>query len=86
MADWIDDWLDTLADNWYFAIGHGLGLLAALAAFLASWWYCAATYGYLLGFGLGWLPSLILAAILSAAFKFLWGPLFLIAVALLVLN
>jgi hypothetical protein len=27
--------------------------------FLGCWIYCAATYGFLFGFGLGWLPALI---------------------------
>ena len=31
--------------------------------FLGSWIYCIATYGYLFGVGLGWLPSAIVATI-----------------------
>jgi hypothetical protein len=34
--------------------------------FLGSWIYCAATYGFLFGFGLGWIPSAILAVIVGA--------------------
>lgn len=42
--------------------------------FLACWVYCIAEYGFLLGVGLGWLPSAITAGIISL----LW-PLVLIA-------
>jgi hypothetical protein len=42
--------------------------------FIVSWAYCVATYGFLLGFCLGWIPSAILATILGA----LW-PLVVIA-------
>lgn len=31
------------------------------AAFVGSWAYCIVKYGYLIGVGLGWLPSLIVA-------------------------
>lgn len=40
--------------------------------FVGCWIYCIATYGFLLGVGLGWLPSIIVAYIIG----FLW-PLFL---------
>jgi hypothetical protein len=43
-------------------------------SFVISWLYCIATYGFLLGFGLGWLPSMMLAFIRGA----LW-PLVVIA-------
>jgi hypothetical protein len=35
--------------------------LASAAMFYGAWWYCAETYGFLWGFGFGWLPSIILA-------------------------
>jgi hypothetical protein len=47
--------------------------------FLGSWIYCIATYGYLLGVGLGWLPSAIVGALAAA----LW-PLIFLAIVLLV--
>lgn len=50
--------------------------LTGFVAFIASWIYCIATYGFLFGLGLGWLPSMILAVIVGAA----W-PLLLFAVA-----
>lgn len=66
--------MDSFQDRWYWAIGDWVGGAGWFIAFLASWWYCAATYGYLLGFGLGWLPSLILASLIALALKVLWGP------------
>jgi hypothetical protein len=36
--------------------------------FVGTWIYCIDSYGFLLGVGLGWLPSLITAGLLS----FLW--------------
>lgn len=39
------------------------GMLFGIPVFIGSWIYCIATYGYLLGVGLGWLPSVIVAAI-----------------------
>ena len=53
-------------------IGCGLGSIAALVAFFGSWIYCVSEYGYLMGFGLGWLPSLILAAIVFLIVRYLW--------------
>ncbi|MHB8756265.1 MAG: hypothetical protein ACYC92_15125 [Candidatus Acidiferrales bacterium] len=49
-------------------------------SFLGFWIYCIATYGFLLGVGLGWIPSLIAAVILS----FLW-PLFVLLVVVLLI-
>jgi hypothetical protein len=43
--------------------------------FVISWIGCIASYGFLLGVGLGWLPSLIVAGIAA----FLW-PLLLILI------
>lgn len=53
-------------------IGSCLGSLAAIATFLGAWGYCAVTYGFLLGFGLGWLPAAILAGMAGLAVRFLW--------------
>lgn len=52
--------------------------LVWIVVFLGTWGYCAITYGFLLGFGLGWLPASILASILA----FVWP---LIAAAAVVL-
>ncbi len=61
-------------DVWYFQVGGCLGILPAITAFAGGWWYCAETYGFLIGFGLGWFPSLILATLVEVGFIFLWGP------------
>lgn len=45
-----------------------ISALIALATFVACWIYCVDAYGFMLGVGLGWLPSAIAAV---AAF-FLW--------------
>jgi hypothetical protein len=58
----------------YVAIGYILGAVAGVITFVCAYVYCIATYGFLIGLGLGWLPSLILAGIIGWAFVFLWGP------------
>lgn len=62
-----------MGENWYWAIGHWLGALVAIVGFFASWIYCVGEYGYLLGFGLGWLPSSILSPILYWITRLFWG-------------
>lgn len=61
-------------------------LFTGTIVFIGSWIYCIATYGYLLGVGLGWLPSIIVAVIAG----FLWpfvvlGILVLVVLGVLVL-
>lgn len=46
-------------NEWY---GTGF-VITAVITFVCSWIYCIATYGFLLGLGLGWLPSMIVAFI-----------------------
>src|SRR6516225_1665022 len=46
--------------------GGGLSAIIALATFVTAWVYCAIHYGFLFGFGLGWLPAGMLAAIVGA--------------------
>lgn len=58
----------------YFERGAGYGLWAALITFAISWIYCIAAYGFLFGVGLGWLPSLIVAAVAYLLTMLLWGP------------
>lgn len=53
-------------------ITHWLGVIFGVLAFVGSWIYCASEYGYLLGFGLGWLPSAILAALIYVIIRYLW--------------
>lgn len=68
--------------SWYWIIGSILGYITAFLTFVGCWIYCAATYGFLLGFGLGWLPSAIAAVMAGGAVALLWGP---IAVGLVML-
>jgi hypothetical protein len=48
--------------------------------FIGTWIWCIDEYGFLLGVGLGWLPSAITAALMA----FLW-PLLLLAIIILAL-
>lgn len=59
----------------YLETGKKAALIVGIATFLAAYAYCVVTYGFLLGMGFGWLPSLILAAIIGVASIFLWLPL-----------
>ncbi len=67
----------------YWDFSFGLGGLTAGITFLAAWGYCVATSGFLLGFGLGWLPAAILAVIVFFIATFLW-PVFAIVLIILV--
>lgn len=60
--------------GWY---GTGFAI-TAIITFIGSWIYCIAKYGFLLGVGFGWLPSIIVAVIAG----FLWP---LIALAIVVI-
>ena len=52
--------------------------ITAFITFIGSWIYCIATYGFLLGVGLGWLPSIIVAVIAGAL-----GPLIALAIVVI---
>ena len=52
-------------------------IITWLLIFIGSYIYCIANYGFLLGVGLGWLPSAIVATI----FCWLW-PLYALVVLL----
>lgn len=69
-------------EDFYWRVGTALGILPALIVLVGSWWYCAATYGFLFGFGLGWLPSLIAGGMTFFAVRLLWGPTALLIVLL----
>ena len=60
--------------EWYEG-GRGV---FAIVVFIGCWIYCAARYGFLWGVGFGWLPSMIVAALVT----YLW-PLFLIVIIVL---
>ena len=57
------------------------GLTVGFFTFAISYIYCIATYGFLFGLGLGWLPSLILATIVGFVWPLL-AALVLVAIAL----
>jgi hypothetical protein len=63
----------------YTNLGWLCAALTGPATLLAVWIYCAVTYGFLLGFGLGWIPALVLALLVVVATIFLW-PLIVVAV------
>lgn len=58
-------------DRWE-NLGHALVSPIAIITFVAAWWHCASTYGFLFGFGLGWLPAAILAAIVGGLAYVAW--------------
>lgn len=60
--------------NGYGVAGLFLGWATGGITFLVAWIYCMSEYGFLFGFGLGWLPAAILAAIVGFVVRFLWGP------------
>jgi hypothetical protein len=63
----------------YTDLGWIFAALTGPATLLAVWIYCAVSYGFVLGFGLGWIPALILALLVAVATIFL-GPLAAVAV------
>jgi hypothetical protein len=56
----------------YTDLGWICAALTGPATFLAVWIYCGVSYGFLLGFGLGWIPAVILALLVAVATIFLW--------------
>lgn len=52
-----------MSGNDVYRIGFAV---TAFIVFIGSWIYCIANYGFLLGLGLGWLPSMIVAVIAGA--------------------
>jgi len=60
MEEWEDLPVDREASVYW--IGY---LISWLLIFIGCWIYCIAHYGFLLGVGLGWLPSLIAAFVVS---------------------
>ena len=45
--------------------------ITAVIVFIGAWIYCIAEYGFLLGVGLGWLPSAIVAGIAAMLWPFI---------------
>jgi hypothetical protein len=56
----------------YTDLGRIFAALTGPATLLAVWIYCAVTYGFFLGFGLGWIPALILGLLVAVGTIFLW--------------
>jgi hypothetical protein len=52
--------------------GHFSAYVLGILTFLGCWAYCAFHYGFLFGFGLGWLPSAIAAVMVGGVFRFAW--------------
>ena len=58
---------------------------AALITLVVAYIYCIFSYGFLFGLGFGWLPSLILAAMVGWFVRFFWLPVLLLLVCLIAL-
>lgn len=65
----------------YLNIGGVLGAIAGFLAFAASWIYCIATYGFLIGVSVGWIPAAIVGGIVGLAVTLLWGPVLILCAA-----
>jgi hypothetical protein len=64
----------------YFIGAYIVGLIA----FVSSWIYAVATYGWFLGLGLGWIPSIFVAILIGLGWPLIAALIALgIAVALL---
>ena len=63
--------------KFYPQISKGMAGIAGVITFIGAYIYCMSEYGFLLGFGLGWLPSALLAAIVYVVMLVVW-PLVLI--------
>lgn len=58
----------------YWKTGTIFGAIAGIITFIGGWWYATAEYGFLFGFGLGWLPGGLLAIIVFFLVLVLWLP------------
>lgn len=63
--------LDTTSEKNYYKIGFWI---TAVITFIVCWIYAIASWGFLLGVGLGWIPSLFIAVIAG----FIWPLLVLV--------
>jgi len=78
-ADWgsgVRDLEDTYASGF---------VITAALTFVISYIYCIATYGFLFGVGLGWLPSVIVAVVAGALWPLLALLLLIVVVGFVVL-
>lgn len=60
-------------------------VVTAALTFVISYIYCIATYGFLFGVGLGWLPSVIVAVVAGALWPLLALLLLIVVVGFVVL-
>ena len=58
----------------YRRTGEEMAPVVGILAFLASWAYCTFSYGFLFGFGVGVIPSLLIGILTCMATVYLWGP------------
>jgi hypothetical protein len=49
-----------------------VAVVVKIIVFIGAWGWCALHYGFLFGFGLGWLPAGILAAIAASVAAVIW--------------
>jgi hypothetical protein len=63
----------------YPQISKVMAWIAGVVTFIGAYIYCISEYGFLFGFGLGWFPSALLAAIVYVFMLALW-PFVLVAV------
>ena len=49
-----------ISENYYYNIGFWI---TSVITFLGCWIYAIAQYGFFIGIGLGWIPSMIIAVI-----------------------
>ena len=47
-------------------------VITGILVFICSYIYCIASYGFLFGVGLGWLPSIIVAVVAGALWPRVW--------------
>jgi len=57
----------------YAGLGAVFGIAVGAITFVATWIYCAMTYGFVLGLGLGWFPAAICAGVVGWLVAIFWG-------------
>jgi hypothetical protein len=74
----------TSSSNIDWAVVYFIGFaLTGVLVFIGSWIYCIASYGFLLGFGLGWLPAIIIATLLGALWPIVAAAIVIVGFAIL---
>ena len=56
--------------DWDTTYGKGFWITSVIS-FTVSWLYAIATYGFFLGVGLGWIPSLVIASVAGLVWPFI---------------